>query len=272
MREALREVFGCAGFRPGQDAMIDALLDGRHALTGVPTGSGKSLCFQVPTLVVDGLTVVVLPLIALMQDQVSALRLAGRPLTGLRQSFLDGSLTRLVGPDAVLRRRIVEFIGTGAVGLASGTMADGGYERIWHAGPVGAEEVAFEPNIFLLTKARSEEIQAPTVPRPQLVSDADTPTLPTPGPDAEQEPGNENEPHKTAAPVRLRLTGVVPSEIWNRLGTKVVPRLRVGKGLVVEVKFRSGGSRKRPRHYGRRPPKNTGAIWTWGDQTRIEWP
>ena len=76
-RGALREVFGFEGFRPGQESVIEALLDGRHALTVMPTGSGKSLCFQIPALVMDGLTVVVSPLIALMQDQVSALGLAG---------------------------------------------------------------------------------------------------------------------------------------------------------------------------------------------------
>ncbi len=73
----LREVFGFGAFRPGQEAVIEALLCGRHALTVMPTGSGKSLCFQVPALVMEGLTVVISPLIALMQDQVSALRLAG---------------------------------------------------------------------------------------------------------------------------------------------------------------------------------------------------
>ena len=76
-RGALREVFGFEEFRPGQEAVIESLLDGRHALTVMPTGSGKSVCFQIPALVMDGLTVVVSPLIALMQDQVSALRLAG---------------------------------------------------------------------------------------------------------------------------------------------------------------------------------------------------
>ena len=76
-RGALQNVFGFDGFRPGQEAVIEALLHGRHALTVMPTGSGKSLCFQIPALVMDGLTVVVSPLIALMQDQVSALGLAG---------------------------------------------------------------------------------------------------------------------------------------------------------------------------------------------------
>ena len=76
-RGVLREVFGFDDFRPGQEAVIGSLLAGRHALTVMPTGSGKSLCFQIPALVMEGLTVVVSPLIALMQDQVAALRLAG---------------------------------------------------------------------------------------------------------------------------------------------------------------------------------------------------
>ena len=76
-RRVLREVFGFEHFRPGQEAAIAALLAGRNALTVMPTGSGKSLCFQIPALVMDGFTVVVSPLIALMQDQVAALRLAG---------------------------------------------------------------------------------------------------------------------------------------------------------------------------------------------------
>ena len=75
--QVLKDVFGFDGFRPGQERVIDALLRGKHVLTVMPTGSGKSLCFQVPALVLGGLTVVVSPLLALMQDQVQALRLAG---------------------------------------------------------------------------------------------------------------------------------------------------------------------------------------------------
>jgi ATP-dependent DNA helicase RecQ len=76
-REILRDVYGFEGFRPGQEDVVDSLLAGRHALAVMPTGSGKSLCFQVPALALGGITVVVSPLVALMQDQVSALRLAG---------------------------------------------------------------------------------------------------------------------------------------------------------------------------------------------------
>ncbi|MBE0529707.1 MAG: DNA helicase RecQ [Rhodospirillales bacterium] len=76
-RRVLKEVFGFDAFRPGQEAVVDSLLSGRDVLAVMPTGSGKSLCFQVPAMVSGGLTVVVSPLVALMHDQVSALKLAG---------------------------------------------------------------------------------------------------------------------------------------------------------------------------------------------------
>jgi ATP-dependent DNA helicase RecQ len=75
--DVLRTVFGYDQFRPGQEAIIDALLAGENVLAVMPTGSGKSLCYQVPALVSGGLTIVVSPLVALMQDQVAALKLAG---------------------------------------------------------------------------------------------------------------------------------------------------------------------------------------------------
>src|SRR6201996_9059712 len=75
--DVLKNVFGFDDFRPGQEEAIDALLSGRNVITVMPTGSGKSLCYQVPALVMGGLTIVVSPLVALMQDQVAALRLAG---------------------------------------------------------------------------------------------------------------------------------------------------------------------------------------------------
>ncbi len=76
-RRVLKDVFGFDDFRPGQEDAVDALLAGRNVLMVMPTGAGKSLCFQVPALVKGGLTIVVSPLVALMQDQVAALRLAG---------------------------------------------------------------------------------------------------------------------------------------------------------------------------------------------------
>ena len=75
--DVLRDVFGYDEFRSGQEEIIDCLLAGVSVLAVMPTGAGKSLCFQVPALCLDGLTIVVSPLVALMQDQVSALKLAG---------------------------------------------------------------------------------------------------------------------------------------------------------------------------------------------------
>ena len=82
------------------------------------------------------------------------------PLASLRQSFLNGALTRLMDPDAVLRRRIVEFVAGGDFGLASGDKSGDQYGRLWYAEPVGADEVAFESGVFLLTKAKAEQLRA----------------------------------------------------------------------------------------------------------------
>ena len=73
----LHSVFGFPGFRPGQEEIVDAVLAGQNTLAIMPTGGGKSLCFQLPALCRDGVTVVISPLIALMRDQVRALRAAG---------------------------------------------------------------------------------------------------------------------------------------------------------------------------------------------------
>ena len=75
--EVLSKVFGYNKFRDGQEAVINAVVDGRDALVLLPTGGGKSLCYQIPALVREGVAVVVSPLISLMQDQVEQLREAG---------------------------------------------------------------------------------------------------------------------------------------------------------------------------------------------------
>lgn len=73
----LASIFGFSGFRPGQAEIVDAVMAGRNTLAIMPTGGGKSLCFQLPALCRDGVTVVISPLIALMRDQVRALKAAG---------------------------------------------------------------------------------------------------------------------------------------------------------------------------------------------------
>jgi ATP-dependent DNA helicase RecQ len=87
MRRVLKDVFGFDNFRPGQEAVMTNLLAGRPILAVMPTGAGKSLCYQVPALVLGGLTIVVSPLVALMQDQVAALRLAGAAADTINSSI-----------------------------------------------------------------------------------------------------------------------------------------------------------------------------------------
>src|SRR5688572_2536861 len=87
-RKALRASFGYDDFRPGQEMAIESVLSGRDTLVVLPTGGGKSVCFQIPALVLPGLTVVVSPLISLMKDQVDALEARGLPA-----AFINSSLT-----------------------------------------------------------------------------------------------------------------------------------------------------------------------------------
>src|SRR5215470_7725646 len=75
--EVLAARFGFEAFRPGQERVVEALLAGRSALAVFPTGAGKSLCYQLPALLLDGMTIVVSPLIALMKDQVDFLHSKG---------------------------------------------------------------------------------------------------------------------------------------------------------------------------------------------------
>ena len=84
----LQRVFGYSAFRGGQEALIDAQLQGRDAFGIMPTGGGKSLCYQIPALLLEGVTLVISPLISLMRDQVMALKNAG-----VAAAYINSSLT-----------------------------------------------------------------------------------------------------------------------------------------------------------------------------------
>src|SRR3954447_1332542 len=105
-RRLLAERFGFDAFRPGQEQVVSALLAGRSALAVFPTGAGKSLCYQLPALLLDGLTIVVSPLIALMKDQIDFLQ-----RRGIDAERLDSSL------DAAEQRAIFERLRGGALKL-----------------------------------------------------------------------------------------------------------------------------------------------------------
>lgn len=157
------------------------------------------------------------------------------PLTSLRQSFLNGSLTRLVDPDAILKNKIVEFVSNGDLGLASGRTPDGSYERVWFEELVAPDEVAFDAGVFLLRKdsAKALKAGAPPQPRrePSLQPSLELNTLSEPS----SAPGRE--PTPGAATKTLRLVGTVPPEVWNRLGTRILPKLRAGSDLRIGLEF-----------------------------------
>jgi len=162
------------------------------------------------------------------------------PLASLRQSFLNGSLTRLLDPDTTLRGKIVEFVSRGDFGLASGQKPDGTYERVWFNEPLGVDEVTFESGVFLLLKSKANSLK--TVQEPGAESEptpGPEPTPvgghgePTPGPTPEPQP----EPTPSAGTRTFRISCDVPPEIWNRLGTKVLPKLRGGSDLKIGIEF-----------------------------------
>src|SRR5690348_5432075 len=97
-RAALHEHFGYPAFRPGQEAAVESVLAGRDTLVVLPTGGGKSLCYQVPALMLPGLTVVLSPLISLMKDQVDALAARGLPAT-----FVNSTLSASQVSDRLAR-------------------------------------------------------------------------------------------------------------------------------------------------------------------------
>lgn len=100
-RQALKQHFGYEAFRPGQEGVVEAILGCRDALAVMPTGAGKSVCYQVPGVVMDGLALVVSPLVSLMGDQVRALLDAG-----IRGAYLNSTLTP--GQQSTVLRRALD--------------------------------------------------------------------------------------------------------------------------------------------------------------------
>ena len=121
--QVLRDVYGYRDFRAGQEEVVRAALDGRDCLVLMPTGGGKSLCYQIPAQVLPGVGVVVSPLIALMQDQVAALRQAGvraaflnstvpwREQQAIKEALVDGTLDLLyLAPERLLQEETLALL------------------------------------------------------------------------------------------------------------------------------------------------------------------
>ena len=124
-RHILKRVFGFDDFRPLQAEIIGDILDKKDALVVMPTGGGKSLCYQIPALIFDGLTIVISPLISLMKDQVAQLTQSGVAAAVLNSSLLPAEYRRNVrlirqgrakllylAPEALLKSNMFELLAT----------------------------------------------------------------------------------------------------------------------------------------------------------------
>lgn len=96
-QDILKQYFGYDSFRPGQDRLVQSILSGRDTLGIMPTGAGKSICYQVPALLLPGLTLVISPLISLMKDQVGALNEAGVPAACVNSAMSAESMRDVLG-------------------------------------------------------------------------------------------------------------------------------------------------------------------------------
>lgn len=140
----------------------------------------------------------------------------------------------------MLRSKIIEFVERGDFGLASGLRNGGTYERLWFAEPLAAEEIVFEAGVYLLKKATAERLR-------QIQRGAPAPSLPDAPPTGESgkpeisldDPVDGNSTGDRA--ILITVVGSVPPEHWNRLGTRLIPKLRSnssdGKGVTLEVRF-----------------------------------
>ena len=93
-REVLKQFFGYDSFRKGQEDIIASITAGRDVLAIMPTGAGKSICYQVPALMLPGVCLVISPLISLMQDQVKALNEVGIHAAFINSSLTEGQIRR----------------------------------------------------------------------------------------------------------------------------------------------------------------------------------
>ena len=131
----------------------------------------------------------------------------------------------------MLNSKITELVTRGELGLASGKKPDGGYERVIFSEYVDPADVVFESGVFLLTKSKAKALK--TAPEPGPGPTPESQPEPSPEPVPEPEPAPEPDmPTRT-----FKISGDLPPEIWNRLGTKIIPKLRSCKDVKIGIEF-----------------------------------
>jgi len=169
------------------------------------------------------------------------------PLTSLRQSFLNGALTRLLDPDHALRMKICEFVKRGDFGLASGNSLEGSYSRVWFEEAVSPEEAVFESGVFLLTRETAQALKRPAPPSgaspPRDDPGLGKPPIPPAHQPTPADPVSPAPPEGPRTGTQLHLSGKIPLDSWNRLGTRLIPLLRGGAPrITLDVSVEFGGA------------------------------
>ncbi len=150
------------------------------------------------------------------------------PLKSLRQAFLDGSLDRVIYPDEYLKRKVPEFVAKGDFGLASGDQPGGGFDRVWFRESISPDEVSFDTGVYLLRRERAEALQTGSAEPFSLESESTEVSTTAGG-------GSQTGSIATADHVDagagaeahiLTLTGAIPPELWNKVGIRIIPKLR----------------------------------------------
>jgi hypothetical protein len=161
------------------------------------------------------------------------------PLSALRQAFLNGTLERLLDPDTYIRNRLPEFVMRGDFGFASGQKPDGGYSRVWLGETLPTDEISFDSDVYLLLPKAAEAhksakvslaVGKPQPPSANAVEDGPVGgSLFRPSEPISVAPG----PGETPKGRGLRIHGEIPTEVWQRLGRTLIPKLKGGTDLRV---------------------------------------
>ena len=185
--QVLQSVFGYASFRGQQAQIIDRIIDGKDTLVLMPTGGGKSLCYQIPALIRPGVAIVVSPLIALMQDQVNALTQLGirsafinssqdsKTQLGIADQLRQGQIDLLyIAPERLLSERMLndDAPGFGHESMALGIFGKPVPQRCKLGGTTGnIIDIHATDNFFRIVQANQERIGAVILPFPCLAAD-----------------------------------------------------------------------------------------------------